>query len=134
MSLPMRFSTHLRCEQHARTQIPFGSAFRSSNGPARQPPAVRCKATGFQGKPASAKVAIETGTKEFEKKNYSDAMDLYMTAMDMNPSEDEARAAMYNLACVHTQQGRWQDAVDAITSAVNDHNLKISVANAVRGA
>ena len=48
--------------------------------------------------------------------------------MQLQPSDDEARAALYNSACCYTKQKRWQPAVDAVVSAVNDYDLKLSVA------
>lgn len=122
-------ATRLQPAQRGRVCAPFT---RCHQHPARHTPAVRCQATGFS--PTSAKEAIETGTTEFEKKNYEDALQLYQKAMGMSPDNDEARAAMYNSACVHAKQGRWQAATDAIKTAVNEYNLKLSVAKAVRGS
>lgn len=48
--------------------------------------------------------------------------------MKLDPSDDEARAALYNSACCYTKLKRWQLAVDATVSAVNDYDLKLSVA------
>ena len=45
---------------------------------------------------------------------------------------DEARAALYNSACCHAKLRRWQPAVDAISAAVNDYDLKLTVAINVR--
>jgi len=48
--------------------------------------------------------------------------------MKLDPSDDEARAALYNSACCYTKLKQWQLAVDATVSAVNDYDLKLSVA------
>ena len=48
--------------------------------------------------PQSAKEAIEQGLVAFrEKKTYPEAVKLFRTAMELNPTEDEAMAALYNL-------------------------------------
>lgn len=79
-------------------------------------------------KPRNATDAVETGTSEFKKKNYEEALRLYREAMAMKPNDDEARAAMYNAACAHTKLKQWPEAVAAVKSAVNDYNLKVVVA------
>ena len=46
----------------------------------------------------------------------------------MNPSEDEARAALYNSACCLVKDKQWQAAADAVAEACNNYGLKYSVA------
>ena len=80
-------------------------------------------------RPASAKEAIESGLRSFnQKKSYAEAVQLFSTALELNPSEDEAMAALYNLGCAYTKQKQWKPAADAIVKAINDHKLKLSVA------
>ena len=65
-------------------------------------------------------------------KSIAEALRLFQAAMQLEPTDDEARAALYNSACCYTKQKRWQPAVDAVVSAVNDYDLKLSVAVKVR--
>ena len=50
----------------------------------------------------------------------------------MRPNNDEARAAHYNAACCYTALGQWEEAADQLVVAVNDYDLKFSVAIKVR--
>lgn len=84
--------------------------------------------------PESATDAIETGTRVFkEEKNSEEAIRLYQLAMQMQPNEDEARAALYNLGCAYAKQKRWKEASENIIRAINDYKLKLVVALKVRG-
>lgn len=79
--------------------------------------------------PKSATDAIETGTRVFkEEKNSEEAIRLYQLAMQMQPNEDEARAALYNLGCAYAKQKRWKEASENIVRAINDYKLKLVVA------
>ena len=51
--------------------------------------------------------------------------------MNMNPSREEARAALYNSACCLTKEKQWQAATDAVTDAINNYGLKYAVAQQV---
>lgn len=62
------------------------------------------------------------------EESLAEALRLFQAALEMQPSDDEARAALYNSACCYAKQKRWQPAVDAVVSAVNDYDLKLSVA------
>lgn len=91
------------------------------------------KTSAYQ--PASAKDAIERGLKEFkENKNYEEALRLFEASMKMKPNQDEALAAMYNMGCTYAKLKEWKKSADAIVSAINDHNLKLSVAIKVNAA
>lgn len=48
--------------------------------------------------------------------------------MQAEPSDDEARAALYNSACAHAKLKQWQPATDAVRKAVNDYQLRLTVA------
>lgn len=52
----------------------------------------------------------------------------------MQPNDDEARAALYNLGCALTKQKKFSEAVEAIERAINDYGLKLIVALRVRGS
>ena len=46
----------------------------------------------------------------------------------MRPDNDEARAAHYNAACCYTALGQWEEAAENLVAAVNEYDLKFSVA------
>ena len=82
--------------------------------------------------PSSARDAVERATAALKQQgDASEAVRLYKLAMSMQPSEDEARAALYNMGCALAKQKQWAAAAGAITAAINDRGLKISVAQQV---
>lgn len=46
----------------------------------------------------------------------------------MNPSQDEARAVLYNSACCLVKEKQWQAAADAVAEACNKYGLKYAIA------
>ena len=110
--------------QHRQRLRPFVSV--SSSPRKRQLHVV--KASTAQQAPASAKVAVEQGLKAFANGDTSAALSLFQKSMSMNPSQDEARAAMYNSACCLVKEKQWQAAADAVAEACNKHGLKYSIA------
>ncbi len=79
--------------------------------------------------PKTAREAIETATRlQNEQKQFDEAVRLYVLAMEMQPSEDEARAALYNMGCALAKQKQWARATECIVQAVNKYSLKLSVA------
>jgi tetratricopeptide (TPR) repeat protein len=78
--------------------------------------------------PVTATACIETGLKQFEQGDAQGALKLFQRALELNPNDDEARAALYNSACAFTKLKRWDEAANAVISAVNDRNLKLAVA------
>jgi tetratricopeptide (TPR) repeat protein len=62
------------------------------------------------------------------KKDYDEAIRLFKAAMQLQPSSEEAAAALYNLACAYAKKRKFKEACQALQEAVDDHNLKISVA------
>ncbi|WIA22086.1 hypothetical protein OEZ85_004429 [Tetradesmus obliquus] len=48
--------------------------------------------------------------------------------MELNPSSEEAAAALFNLGCAYAKQRKFKEASEAIGEAINEHSLKISVA------
>lgn len=76
----------------------------------------------------SAKEAVEEGLELFSMGDAARALALFQRALELQPSEDEARAALYNAACAHTKLSQWQPAVDAVVKAVNDYELRLTVA------
>ena len=80
-------------------------------------------------KPTSARDAIETGTNVLkDRKDAAEAIRLFQLGLEMNPNDDETRAALYNLGCALAKQRKWAEAADSIVKAINDHSLKLSVA------
>jgi TolA-binding protein len=83
--------------------------------------------------PASAQAAVEAGLFVFhDKKDYGEAVRLFKAALDMDPPSDVACAALFNLGCAYAKQRNFKEAAAAIGSAVNNYNLKLSVALKVR--
>ena len=56
-----------------------------------------------------------------------EALELFELATQMDPSEDEARAALYNMACALSRLGRFRDAQEPLLMAVNELGVKYSV-------
>lgn len=77
---------------------------------------------------STAKEAVERGLAAFEAGDPAAALQLFLRAQQLQPDGDEARAAAYNAACAHTRLRQWQPAVDAIKRAVNEYDLKLTVA------
>ena len=71
---------------------------------------------------------MEEGLKLFQKKSYAEAVEHFNTALELNPTDDEAMAALYNLGCAYTKQKQWKLASESIIRAINDYKLKLSVA------
>lgn len=76
----------------------------------------------------SAKAAVEQGLEAFSKGNSTEALALFQQSLELNPNQDEARAALYNSACCLTKEKQWQAAADAIAKACNEYGLKYTVA------
>ena len=72
--------------------------------------------------------AVERGLELQKEKNFAEAVSLYKMAMQANPNDDEARAAQYNMGCAYAKLKKWREATDCVVSAINDYNLKLSVA------
>lgn len=71
---------------------------------------------------------MERGLEAFQAGDAERALALFMRAQQLNPNDDEARAACYNAACAQTRLRQWQAAVDSLTRAVNEYDLKLTVA------
>lgn len=85
-------------------------------------------AAGPASSAATAKAAVEGGLEAFEAGDAAGALRLFQRAMELGPDEDEARAALFNSACAHTRLQQWQAAADAVVRAVNEHDLRLTVA------
>ena len=72
--------------------------------------------------------ATEKGQQAFDRAEYEEALQLFSRAMTLRPNEDEARAALYNGACVKVKLKNWQGAADDVLRAVNEYKLKLEVA------
>lgn len=79
-------------------------------------------------RPTTSREAVEGGLTSFQKKSYEEAVKQFNAALELNPTEDEAMAALYNLGCAYTKQKKWKLASEAIIRAINDYKLKLSVA------
>ncbi|DBB16251.1 TPA: hypothetical protein ACH3X3_014572 [Trebouxia sp. C0006] len=86
------------------------------------------RASTAQQAPASAKVAVEQGLEAFANGDTTEALRLFRKGLSMNPSKDEARAALYNMACCLVKEKKWQAAADAVSDACNNYGLKYAVA------
>lgn len=80
------------------------------------------------GLPQTAKDCVETGLERFAAGDTEGALRLFLAAQELRPNPDEARAACYNAACAQVRLRQWQAAVDSLTQAVNEHDLKLAVA------
>lgn len=79
--------------------------------------------------PTTAKAAVEAGLQVFqERKDYAEAVRLFKAALDLSPNSEEAAAALFNLGCAQAKLRNFKDAAQAIGTAINEHNLKLSVA------
>ncbi len=131
------------CMLHLRSQVPWptrlGSCYhwtpvsqttrssRSSHGLR-----VQSRSSGSVKAQTSAKESVEAGLKLFSDRKYKDALEYFQSALQSSPSDDEARAALYNSACAHAKLKQWQPATDAVRRAVNDYKLRLTVAVKVR--
>lgn len=79
--------------------------------------------------PSTAASAVEAGLKEFaDTKDYNEAVRLFKAALDLKPSSEEAAAALFNLGCAYAKLRNFKGAAEAIGTAINEHNLKLTVA------
>lgn len=79
--------------------------------------------------PASAKDAVEQGLQAFhERRDAASALSLFERALELSPTEEEARAAMYNSACAHAKLKQWKQAADAAVLAINKYGEPLSTA------
>ena len=77
----------------------------------------------------TAKEAVERGLDLFKThKDATAALDEFLLAQRLSPSNDEMLAAIYNAACAYVELGRWQEAADSLEKAINQYDLKVSVA------
>ena len=83
--------------------------------------------------PKTAKEAVETGLSAFaERKDYDEAVRMFKAAMELQPDSEVACAALFNMGCAYARQRKFREAADAIGKAINEHQLKVSVALKVR--
>ena len=98
---------------------------------AQQRRGVRREAKAAQARPQAprtAKEAVETGLELFQRGQTEDALRLFSAAADLQPKQEELRAAEYNRACALVKLRRWQEAADAVVVAVNEHGEDIQTA------
>eukprot|EP00879_Flechtneria_rotunda_P008535 GHRR01008942.1.p1 GENE.GHRR01008942.1~~GHRR01008942.1.p1 ORF type:complete len:328 (+),score=78.40 GHRR01008942.1:90-1073(+) len=102
--------------------------FRASRRPLHVALATGTKASG-KPTPKTAREAVEAGLLAFnDRRDYDEAVRLFNAAMDLKPSSEVAAAALFNLGCTYAKQRRFKNAASAIGKAINDYDLKISVA------
>lgn len=89
---------------------------------------LRCKVSS---RPDSARGAVEGGLKVLKDKDVKQALELFQLALDLEPDEEERRAAVYNSACCYAKLKRWEESAAAVKEAVNDYGLQLSVAEEV---
>lgn len=78
---------------------------------------------------ATAKDAVEEGLEEFhQKRDAAAALSLFQRALQLSPTEEEARAAAYNSACAYAKLKDWKQAADAVILAVNTYGERLSTA------
>ena len=78
--------------------------------------------------PQSAREAVERGQQCFDRRQYAEALQLFQAALELQPDEDEARAALFNGSCAHARLKQWKAAADGVVRAVNEYSLKLEVA------
>ena len=103
-------------------------AFSTARKHCRKQAAHAVKATTAQQGPSTAKAAVERGLEAFSTGDNKEALALFQKGMTMNPSQDEARAALYNSACCLVKEKQWQAAADAVAEACNKYGLKYAIA------
>lgn len=110
--------------QSRRNKVAFSTARKQC----RKQAAHAVKATTAQQGPSTAKAAVERGLEAFSTGDNKEALALFQKGMTMNPSQDEARAALYNSACCLVKEKQWQAAADAVAEACNKYGLKYAIA------
>ena len=82
--------------------------------------------------PTATASAVQVFAEQRSESGAAEALRLFQEALALQPTADEACAALYNSACCYAKLRQWQPAVDAISAAVNDYDLKLTVAVNVR--
>uniref|UniRef100_A0A7N0TTJ2 Protein LOW PSII ACCUMULATION 1, chloroplastic n=1 Tax=Kalanchoe fedtschenkoi TaxID=63787 RepID=A0A7N0TTJ2_KALFE len=72
----------------------------------------------------TAESCVNEGLELFSKGRVKDALNLFETALTLNPTSVEAQAALYNKACCHAYRGEGKKAADCLRIALREHNLK----------
>lgn len=78
--------------------------------------------------PDRAEDAVNKGLEVFAAGDAQAALALFQAALKKPLTDDEARAAHYNSACAQVKLARWEDAAQSVRRAVDDYDLKLSVA------
>lgn len=128
MQVPVPSTTPVKPALVQQKLYRCAQAFSTSRGRCHTRAPTHIRASRAQEAPASAEAAVEQGLEAFAKGDTSEALQLFRRSMSMNPSREEARAALYNSACCLTKEKQWQAATDAVTDAINNYGLKYAVA------
>ncbi|XP_057870151.2 protein LOW PSII ACCUMULATION 1, chloroplastic isoform X2 [Cryptomeria japonica] len=75
----------------------------------------------------NAKDAVNLGLSLFNQGRIKDAIIQFEKALSLDPSPDEARAALYNKACCHASREEGGKTAEALRMALRDYNLNFSV-------
>ena len=76
----------------------------------------------------TAREAVDAGLAALEKQSDPQkAVELFEKALRMNPTDKEACAAAYNIACCYVEMQQWQKAADQLVVAVNDYRLDLQI-------
>lgn len=71
--------------------------------------------------------AVNLGLALFSKGRVKEALVQFDAALEMNPNEEEAQAALYNKACCHARSDEGEKASQALRRALKEYDLKFSV-------
>lgn len=115
-----------------RQQGDCARAFSSPGSRCCRRARIHTTASTAQQSPPSAEAAVEQGLEAFARGDTSEALSLFRKGLNLKPSKDEARAALYNSACCLVKEKQWQAAADAVAEAINDYGLKYAIALKVR--
>ncbi|PON96581.1 N-terminal acetyltransferase A, auxiliary subunit [Trema orientale] len=88
---------------------------------------INCSSSTSQPPEANTQTAescVNLGLQLFSKGRVKDALVQFETALDLNPNQMEAQAALYNKACCHAYRGEGKKAADCLRTALREYNLK----------
>ncbi|KAG0569124.1 hypothetical protein KC19_6G066400 [Ceratodon purpureus] len=77
--------------------------------------------------PTTPAEAVNLGLALFSKGRVKDALVQFDAALEMNPNEEEAQAALYNKACCHARSEEGEKASQALRRALKQYKLKFSI-------
>ncbi|CAL4963702.1 unnamed protein product [Urochloa decumbens] len=72
----------------------------------------------------TAESCVNLGLELFSKGRVRDALEQFENALELNPTPNEAQAALYNKACCHAYREESKKAAECLRTALRDYNLK----------